>query len=101
MTVSQTLHAVRVDTTSQAAVSGLETPALASVYGGSIATHELPDGSLQPNHAVYRASLSPTEDPGSLQQVMRGEVTLEGQAQSIISRLWQPIVAVEIRESGF
>jgi putative peptide zinc metalloprotease protein len=92
---------VRADSISYTAITTLKNPLQSSIYGGDIATHEQPDGTLLPNHSIYSVRLTPTSIVGPVNQVLRGEVSIAGTPQSIIGRLWQSVAAVLIRESGF
>ena len=92
---------VTIEEVSRSAIPVLDEPFLASNYGGDIAVRPQPDGSLVPNHATYKVQLKPPENIYITDRVLTGVVKVEGQSQSIIGRLWQTIVAVVIRESGF
>lgn len=76
-------------------------PELASLYGGAIAT--LSDGQrkLHPEQAVYRVLLRLPPDFRAPEQVLRGTVVMEGEAQSLLVRGWKLASAVLIRELSF
>ena len=82
------------------AVRTLADQELASVNGGAIATRAGQNETLVPEVPIYRVTLRPSE-PVVLQHTIAGNVILEGQAVSIMGRMWRKIVSVLIRESGF
>lgn len=83
-------------------IQTLDSPYLASVFGGDIAVNEdTEDKELVPNEAVYRATLMPIETPEIKTQIWRGSVTLYGEPQSFFIRIWKTVVGIIIRESGF
>ena len=92
---------VTIEEISQSAMAVLDEPFQASNYGGEIAVHPQPDGTLIPNHALYKVRLKPGDDVYTTDRILTGVVKVNGQPQSIIGRLWETIVAVVIRESGF
>ena len=92
---------VTIEEVSRSAIPVLDEPFLASNYGGGIAVRPQPDGTLIPNQAIYKTRLTPRDDLHITDQILTGVVKVDGQSQSIIGRLWQTIVAVVIRESGF
>lgn len=84
---------------------------LASPNGGAIAAVQEPssagghDGrAWVPEQAVYRIVLQPRAgtDPALARlQVLRGTVTIDGEAESLLLRAWRRIAAIAIRETGF
>ncbi len=86
---------------------------LASPNGGAIAATASPahDGeqgqghrAWVPEQAVYRVLLKPRagDEPALARlQVLRGSVTIDGEAESLLLRAWRQVAAVAIRESGF
>ncbi|CAM3759166.1 Peptidase family M50 [Vibrio aerogenes CECT 7868] len=84
----------------QGGVSDLRAhPGLSSPYGGPVAAHI--DHRKQapiPQQALYAASFTDPEAAAPKTQ-LRGEVVIEGQAQSLFSRMWNALVSVVIRES--
>jgi len=92
---------VQISSIAQASLTVLEEPWQASSYEGDIPVREQPDGTLVPNQAIYPVQLLVTGDIPPIQQLLRGQVRIEGKPQSIVSRIWQAIAAVIIRESGF
>ena len=82
--------------------AALDTPYLASAYGGAIAVRPDEDQRLVPEQTVYRVELVPTTpDALASDQVVRGVVRLQGEARSIVDRIHRAVAAVLIRESGF
>jgi putative peptide zinc metalloprotease protein len=92
---------VTIEEISRSAMAVLDEPFQASNYGGEIAVRPQPDGTLIPNHALYKVRLKPGDDIFTTDRLLTGVVKVNGQPQSIIGRLWETIVAVVIRESGF
>lgn len=92
---------VQVSSIGQASLTVLEEPWQASRYEGDIPVREQPDGTLVPNQAIYQIQLRVTDTNPPIRQLLRGQVRIKGEPQSIISRIWQAVAAVVIRESGF
>ena len=92
---------VQVSSIAQASLTVLEEPWQASRYEGDIPVREQADGTLVPNQAIYQVQLLATDDVPPIRQLLRGEVRIKGKPLSIISRIWQAVAAVVIRESGF
>lgn len=92
---------VRVTAVDGASSRALGEPMLASTYGGRIAVREGEDGTLIPETPVYRVLLSGQPPLPDQARMESGEVRLEAGRASIAHRLWQDVVAVAIRESGF
>lgn len=93
--------AVVVEEVGRAALPILEEPYQASTLGGEIPVREQPDGTLVPNQAIYRLRLAPEQQSVLTGQLLKGEVRIRGEAQSLLGRAWQAVAAVVIRESGF
>ncbi len=80
----------------------LDTPYLASVYGGAVAVKRTPAGGLRLQQGMYRARFSVPELPDMLPlSVTRGEVVIRGTAVSIAGRFYRHAMAVLQREAGF
>jgi len=92
---------VRVETVAATSSRVLAEPALASIHGGGIATHQGKDGALVPEAPVYRVVLRPEGPLPPAARVTRGEVLLEGTRESLMARVWRIAVGVFVRESGF
>ncbi|MBT8146379.1 MAG: HlyD family efflux transporter periplasmic adaptor subunit, partial [Gammaproteobacteria bacterium] len=71
-----------------------------SDHGGEIAVRENITGELVPENPVYHV-LASANSSNAPQQVMRGTVRISGTGESLILRLWNTVVSVFIRESGF
>jgi putative peptide zinc metalloprotease protein len=74
-------------------------PELSSPYGGEIAAHL--DRKQQipiPQQALYLAYFS-APDVSAPESQIRGEIFMEGEAQSFIYRIWNSLMGVLIRES--
>ncbi len=80
----------------------LELPALGSIYGGKIPVHFNENQQLVPDKSAFkvRFSVSAVEDV-KVNQVIRGVVHIQGEAESFIKRFYKVIVSVLVRESGF
>jgi putative peptide zinc metalloprotease protein len=98
---TQAVFDVTIEEISRSAMAILDEPFQASNYGGEIAVRPQPDGTLIPNHALYKVRLKPGDDIYTTDRILTGVVKVNGQPQSIIGRLWETVVAVVIRESGF
>ncbi|MCK9394156.1 MAG: HlyD family efflux transporter periplasmic adaptor subunit [Methylobacter sp.] len=76
-------------------------PVFASRYAGSIAIRGNSKDALVPETSVYRVWLQPVESSEPARRAIKGNVLIDGKAESIASSLWRHIAAVFIRESGF
>ena len=76
-------------------------PYLASVYGGPVPVRKDSHGRLRAEQSVYRIELDVENQTEPLDQAVTGELHIAGNTQSVVSRLWDRVVAVAIRESGF
>lgn len=103
---------VRVVDTETVNAARIDIPYLASAHGGGIAVAQrrgrktdaaaqVAGSALVPREAVYRMTLAPAGDVAAPTQVLRGTVMLDGEARSLIARLWRSAAAVLVRESGF
>ena len=82
------------------AVEALDLPMLASTYEGPVQV--IPDRSekgLKPMLSLYSVTLTPSEDFMPEKEV-RGQVRLEGLAESMAARVLRRVFGVLIRESG-
>jgi putative peptide zinc metalloprotease protein len=80
----------------------LEHPMLTSVYEGEVPSVRNDKGELVPESVVYRATFSPVTEPDAYpRQKIRGTVHLQAQKQSLLGRMWNHVVMVFLRESGF
>jgi putative peptide zinc metalloprotease protein len=59
---------------SHSAMVVLDEPFQASNYGGEIAVHPQPDGTLIPNHAIYKVRLKPGDDIYITDRILTGVV---------------------------
>lgn len=82
-------------------VESLDNPYVASRYGGGVPVRETADGLLVPGSAHFRVSIRIDDPDFRVTQVTRGEVTIEAERQTLLSRAWTNVIAVLIRESGF
>jgi putative peptide zinc metalloprotease protein len=86
---------------SPGAIATLEAPEMASVNGGGVAARRGEDGRLVPEAAVYRVMLDMVEQsPGGPAELRRGWVTIAGDRDSILARIWRRAVAIVVREAG-
>lgn len=76
-------------------------PYLASIYGGSVPVRKDARGRLRAEQSVYRVELEVVDQLEVLDQAVAGQVHIASEPQSLFSRMWERIVAVMIRESGF
>ena len=86
----------------QANLKNLESPALASIYGGQIPAQYNNEQQLVPDKSAYkvRFTISPVEGV-MVENIMRGVVHVEGKAESFFSRIYKMVLSILIRESGF
>ena len=82
------------------AIAVLEAPELASIHGGGVAVRQGPDGRLVPEGAVYRTILDMDSGIAVSSGPRRGSVTISGDRESTMSRIWRRAVAVAMREAG-
>lgn len=73
----------------------------ASDLGGDIATHLTDNGSFIPIQSIYRVILQPDMKNQTIDQVQRGTVELQTQAQSIAQNIFYWFKTKLIEESGF
>lgn len=81
------------------AVRSLEYPALASRFGGPIASLDKDKG-LQPQSAVYKVVARPIDDVKALDLELRGTLQIKGRTESLVMKLTRAALAVLVRESG-
>lgn len=91
---------LRVTEISPGATPQLDTPELASVYGGGVAARREPDGALKPQAAVYRVALSLPDGVPSSFGIRRGTVRIAAEPMSLAERIWRRAAAVVMREAG-
>lgn len=77
----------------------LSEPALASIYGGSIAVEQDENSRLIPLSGLYKIEFDIHQDAPSLMQ--RGVVHVEADAKSFFTQIIDTVSSVLIRESGF
>ncbi len=92
--------AVSVQDISASSVSELPLAYLASTYDGPIAVRKDDKDRLIPVSAQYPVRLHINSEGHYSNRVVRGVVHVQGQAESMASRLWRKIVRVLVRESG-
>ncbi|WP_348690017.1 efflux RND transporter periplasmic adaptor subunit [Acidovorax soli] len=107
------LRVVEVSTTASRRLSAA--PELASPNGGGVAAVRAPSPARPeqntgpdwvPEQAVYRVLLTPTAEASETiastrLQALRGQVLINGEAQSFLLQAWRRSVAVLVRETGF
>lgn len=83
-------------------LQALDIPVLASVYGGKVPAQYDDKKQLVPDKSVYRVrfKVSAVEDI-EVEQIIRGVIHIEGEAQSFIVRVYKIVASVLLRESGF
>lgn len=90
-----------VEAVDPAGVQTLENPYVASLYGGDVPVREDRNGNLVLQTAHYRATITVHDANLRLTQMVRGEVVVEAERRSPLSRVWTAVQAVLIREIGF
>jgi hypothetical protein len=58
-------------------------------------------GELVSESSLFRLHLALQSPNSGITQITRGTVFLEGEPRSLLSRIWQFVSAVLVRESGF
>ena len=80
----------------------LDMPSIASIYGGKVPVQMNDKGALVPDKSVYRIrfNVSAVENVKA-DQILRGVVHIQGDAESFLVRAYKLVASVFIRESGF
>ncbi|WP_440616282.1 HlyD family efflux transporter periplasmic adaptor subunit [Cysteiniphilum sp. 6C5] len=74
----------------------------ASNFGGSIAVNPNKEGKLTPQENVFLILLSLNSPlPYKLPHVVRGKVFIDIERKSLAARLWQQVLILWVKESGF
>ena len=74
----------------------------ASSFGGGIAVNPNKEGKLIPQSNIFLLFLAPTDEMKYiLPHVIRGKVFLDIERKSLASRLWQQVLILGVKESGF
>lgn len=76
-------------------------PYFASTLGGEVPVRIDSEGKFHPEVATYRVSLDALGSPIEQQQAIRGMIHVEGHSRSFLQNLYQRIVAILLRETGF
>ena len=92
---------VRLQSVDRSAARRLDEGYLASVHGGPIPVVESARRELLPRQPVYRVEFRPDGARPGPDRAVRGRVDLAGEARSLGGRLWDGVVRVFVRESGF
>ena len=82
-------------------VSTLDTPWLASLYGGPIAVQPDRGNALVPVEPIYRIELTADAPGMAPSKVLRATARIEAEAESLAARVWRTAASVIVRESGF
>ncbi|MBF0611307.1 MAG: HlyD family efflux transporter periplasmic adaptor subunit [Magnetococcales bacterium] len=90
----------QVEVVGMAALKELSHPAMASIYGGPLAVDHQPPGRLLLRQATYPIRLV-VADEQPVGQSLRGVAVIQSHGQSPLMIIWQRLVGVLIRESGF
>lgn len=93
--------ALTVAAVDETALAALPYPSLAARHGGPIAARPLSDGSLRPERALYRVTLTPTDETRTPAWHLPGTALIEGPPRSWLADLARTAAAVLVRESGF
>jgi len=91
---------MRVEGIDRASAKALLDPPLASIYGGDVPVIKDKNGMLIPQQAVYRVILHPLKEKPVFKSI-RGKIYIEGSRKSMLTRFFNKVIAVAIRESGF
>ncbi|MGI0117252.1 HlyD family efflux transporter periplasmic adaptor subunit [Zooshikella sp. RANM57] len=80
----------------------LDTPYLASIYGGDIPVRVESNGTLVNEEALFRIKLKPKQlFPTRLEHVIRGQISVEVNSYSMVESFINHILQVFIRETSF
>jgi putative peptide zinc metalloprotease protein len=82
------------------AITQIDAPALASVYGGPIASQRDAAGRLIPLQPTFRLRLEGCDLGRAPRQEVIGMAVLQGERRSLLGRLWREIVATWHREAS-
>lgn len=74
---------------------------VASTFGGSVAVRKSKEGELITVQSHYRLELRPLDESLVVDQIVRGEVVIDGHSESLFSRIRKRFIQVFIRETGF
>jgi putative peptide zinc metalloprotease protein len=96
--ISRPKLAVTVSRVAVSATDRLELPQLASVHGGPIAVASDARGNLVPGTAQHLVTAIPNESPPGQRQETPGVLLMEGEAVSILERVWRQVLRVLLRE---
>lgn len=75
-------------------------PYLVTIFGGEVPVRKDARGRLQAEQSVYRVELSVEPQGAVVTQAVRGVVHVTGHSRSLLSRMWDRVVSVLVRESG-
>ena len=92
---------VTLEAISPTGVRYLDIDALASDQSGPIPVRRDPEGRAEPVKAHYAAQLSQTEPRPTPTRMLRGQVVLIGEPESLLGAAWRRLAALGVRESGF
>lgn len=96
----QPVFDVKVEKIAPSHEKTLESPYLASVYGGGLPVKNV-DKKLVVREAVYKITMIPNSSMPGDGKVLRGTTKIRSKPVSLASKAWQAIVEVLIRESEF
>jgi len=82
-------------------INRLDTLYPASLYGGELAVRSNKTGELVPVSGTYRVRLSVSDTFHVQERIIRGEIAIEGAAESLLAGVWRPFVFMLRREGGF
>ncbi len=92
---------VTLKTIATAAAPVIDIAALASVNGGSVGVEVNDRKQLIPNDAQYLIVAEPAGTIQTADQIISGIIQFRGSAQSYVTRIWNQIGKILIRETGF
>jgi len=78
----------------------LDTPAVASPYGGEIAAQRLADGRLQPLQPTFHVRLEHCDRALPPRTELPGVVRLQGERRSLVERGWRWLAVLWQREAA-
>jgi len=79
----------------------LDSPYLASLYGGPIPARQEANGRVVSEGSIYRLILEAPAGAPEYDRIQRGQVRLTAAAESLAVSAWRRITAVLLRETGF
>lgn len=82
-------------------IRSIQQPYFNSLFGGEVAVRQDQNGDYIPESGVYRITFTPEQNQYNFDYVVTGQVKIQGDAKSVISRFANLVYKIFIQESGF